>query len=105
FNSPSLTELIQEAQQGKNTAPAAIDRMVQALQTQLESGPLADLQSGSVDGDGFVQEAQDLETSYEQNVDQHLSQVAPHVDYLIKLQGQRIVADLGSLNQQGTVGL
>ena len=68
-------------------------------------GPLADLSSGAVNGDGFVQEVQSLESSYEQNVDQQLSPEFPHVDEMLKLAGQAIVADVISLNQQNTVGL
>ena len=79
--------------------------MLQSLETQLTGGPLADLGSGAVDGDGFVQEVQSLESSYEQNVDQQLSPEFPNVDEILKLAGQAIVADVISLNQQNTVGL
>ncbi|HEV3166138.1 MAG TPA: hypothetical protein VGZ22_19090 [Isosphaeraceae bacterium] len=105
FTGPSLADLIQLAQQGKNTASAGINRMLQALQTQLDSGPLADLNAGTVNGTDFVTEVQNLETSFAQNVDQQLSPEFPNVDKLLKLQGQRIVADVTALNQQSTVGL
>jgi Bacterial Ig-like domain (group 3) len=105
FNAPSLSDLIQGAQQGQYTAPAAINRMLNALESQLTSGPLGDLNSGAVDGDGFIQEVQSLEASYEQNLNSQLSPEFPNVDELLLLQGQRIVADLDSLNQQSTVGL
>ena len=105
FTGPSLSDLIALARAGQNTAPAGINRMVQALETQLTSGPLADLSSGAVDGNGFVTEVQSLESSFEQNVDQQLNPEFRNVDQLIKLQGQRIVAGVISLNQQNTVGL
>jgi hypothetical protein len=105
FTSPSLSDLIALAQQGQDTAPAAIDRMLQSLEAQLTAGPLADLSSGAVDGDGFVQEVQSLESSYEQGVDQELAPEFPNVDEMLKLSGQAIVADVISLNQQNAVGL
>ena len=74
--------------------------MEQALETQLTSGPLADLTSGAVDGDGFVSEVQGLESSYEQDLDQQLSPEFPNVDEILKLQGQQVVADVIALNQQ-----
>ncbi len=105
FSGPSLTALITEARRGKDTAPQTINTMVKALQTQLDSGPLADLNSGAVDGNGFIQEVQSLESSYEQNTDQQLSPEFPNVDELIKLQGQAVLANLVALNQQESVGL
>ena len=79
--------------------------MKQALETQLTSGPLADLTSGAANGNGFVQEVQSLETSYEQNLDQQLSPAFPNIDQILKLAGQAVVADVVSLNQQSSVGL
>ena len=76
-----------------------------ALETQLVNGPLADLTAGNVNGNGFVSEVQSLESSYEQGLDQQLSPEFPHVDEILKLQGQAIVADVISLNQQEAVGL
>lgn len=105
FNGPSLNYLIQEAYRGKNTAPAAIQTMVSALKTQLTSGPLADLNSGAVDGNGLVTEVQSLEASYETNADAQLAPRFPNVDYLIKQQGQRVVADIIALNAQNAAGL
>jgi hypothetical protein len=105
FTGPSLSDLIQQAYSGTDTAPAAIARMEQALETQLKSGPLADLKSGAVNGNGFVTEVQSLESSYEQNLDKQLSPQFPNVDQILKLQGQAIVADVIALNQQESVGL
>jgi hypothetical protein len=105
FQPPDLSGLIRQADRGANTAPAAIDRMVQALESQLTTGPLADLNAGTVDGSGFVQEVSSLVTSYKANADQQLSPQFPNVDNLIKLQGTRILADVTALNQQSTAGL
>ena len=105
FNAPSLSDLIALAHQGQDTAPAGIDRMVSALASQLTSGPLADLKSGTVDGNGFVQEVQSLVASYATSVDSQLLPEFPNVDTLLQLQGQRIVADEASFNQQNAVGL
>ena len=105
FTGPSLTSLIQQAYAGQDTSGATISTMLQALQKQLTDGPLADLSAGTVDGNGFITEAQSLEGSYAQNVDQQLSPAFPNIDTILKLQGQRIVAGLVSLNQQSTEGL
>ena len=105
FTGPSLSGLIAQAFQGKNTSVAAINLMVGALQTQLTSGPLADLNSGAVDGNGFVQEAQSLAASFDQDVDQQLLPHFVHIDTMLKLQGQMVVSDLISANQQESVGL
>jgi hypothetical protein len=105
FNGPSLNDLIFLARQRNDTAGAAIDRMLHALQTQLINGPLEDLTSGSVTGNGFVTEVQSLVSSYMTNVDDQLLPEFPNVDTLLTLQGQRIAADESSLNQQHTVGL
>ena len=105
FNPPDLKPLIALAHEGENTAAATINKMISSLQSQLLSGPLADLNASTVDGNGFVAEVQSLAASYEANADTQLSPAFPNVDQLIKLQGQRIVADVISLNQQSTVGL
>ncbi len=105
FSAPDLSGLIAEARAGRDTAPAGINDMVSALQSQLESGPLADLTSGTVDSDGFVQEVQSLESSYEQAADSQLSPEFPNVDELITEQGQMVVADVIALNQQSAAGL
>ena len=75
------------------------------MQTQLTDGPLADLNSGVVDGNGFITEVQSLVASFNQNVDQQLLPHFTHIDNMLKLQGQQVVANLVSLNQQSTVGL
>ena len=101
FVAPSLTSLITQAEHGKNTSQQGINLMVDALQSQLQSGPLADLNSGAVDVNGFITEAQSLEMSYEQNVDQQLSPRFPNIDALLKLQGQRVVTNLDRLESAG----
>ena len=105
FNAPSLSDLIALAHQGQDTAPAAIDRVLGALESQLTSGPLANLIAGTVTGNGFVQEVQSLESSYSSSLDSQLLPDFPNVDTLLQLQGERIVADVTSLNQQSAVGL
>ncbi len=104
FTGPSLSGLISQAYHGKDTAVATIRTMLSALQTQLTDGPLADLNSSAVDGNGFITEVQSLVKSYNQNVDQQLAHFT-HIDNMLKLQGQQVVANLVSLNQQSTVGL
>ena len=105
FSAPSLNDLIALARQGQDTAPAGIDRMLNALESQLTSGPLADLTAGTVNGNGFVTEVQSLVSSYASSVDSQLLPEFPNVDTLLQLEGQRIVADETSLNQQEAVGL
>src|SRR3954451_23339440 len=94
FTAPSLTGLITQAWQGQDTSRAAINTMLKALQAQLTSGPLADLQAGTVNGDGFVTEVQSLVGSYAQNVNQQLLPHFVNIDQLLLLQGQRIAADV-----------
>src|SRR5208337_2507608 len=79
--------------------------MLSALQTQLTDGPLADLNSGAVVGDGFITEVQSVVASYNQNVEQQLLPHFTHIDNMLKLQGQQVLANLISLNQQSDVGL
>jgi hypothetical protein len=105
FQAPDLTSLIQEAYKGVNTAPEAIKEMVQALETQLTSGPLADLQAGTVDGSGFIGEVASLVASYQSDVSGALSARFPNVANLMELQGTRIQADLNALSQEANVGL
>ncbi len=105
FSGPDLSGLIAAARAGQYSAPAAIDQVVSALESQLTSGPLGDLNSGAVNTSGFVAEVQSLESSYEQYADSELLPEFPNVDELTKEQGQRIVADVISLSQQNAVGL
>jgi hypothetical protein len=105
FTGPSLSGLISQAYHGKDTAVATIKTMLSALQTQLTDGPLADLNSGAVVGDGFITEVQSLVASYNQNVNQQLLPHFTHIDNMLKLQGQQVLANLISLNQQSDVGL
>ena len=105
FTAPSLSGLIAQAYQGEDTARATIKTMLSALQTQLTDGPLADLNSGAVTGNEFITESQSLVASYNQNVDQQLLPHFTHIDNMLKLQGQQVVANLVALNQASTVGL
>ena len=104
FNAPSLSGLIAQAWEGQDTSHAAINTMLKALQAQLTSGPLADLQAGTVNGDGYVTEVQSLVGSYAQNVNQQLLPHFVNIDQLLLLQGQRMVADAVALNQENVVG-
>jgi len=108
FTGPSLSGLITQAFEGKNTAQAAIKTMLSALQTQLTQGPLVDLNSNTVNGNVdagniFVTEVQSLVASYNENVDQQLLPHFTHIDNMLKLEGQQVVANLVALNQQSTV--
>lgn len=105
FNPPSLAGLIEQAHHGVNTAPEGFQVMLHALQTQLTSGPLADLNAGTVTADEFVTEVQNLVTSYDSNVDTQLLPEFKNCDTILKLQGARVVADVTSINQQNFVGL
>jgi hypothetical protein len=108
FIGPSLTTLLTEAKHGQNTAPAVITKMVTALRSQLESGPLADFNSGAVTSNGFIVESQSLELSFEQDlITQKLGRAFPKIDIdqLLRLQGQNVVAGLEAENQQASVGL
>ena len=82
-----------------------IRRSLADLQSQLTTGPLADLNSGVVGGDGFITEVQSVESSWKQSVDQKFLPHFKPIDDLLTLQGQRIVANLVSLNEQAVVGM
>ncbi|MGC8638402.1 MAG: beta strand repeat-containing protein, partial [Isosphaeraceae bacterium] len=105
FAGPSLTNLLQQALRGRSTPGAVSHTMLAALQSQLGGDPLAELNSGVVDGNGFVREVQTLEAGYEQSINQQLLPRFTSLDEMLKLQGQRIVADVTALNQQCTAGL
>ena len=49
--------------------------MLSALQTQLTSGPLADLNAGNVDGNGFIIETQSM-IAFNDSVDQQLLRIS-----------------------------
>ncbi len=106
FSLPSTLDiLIVEARRGKDTAGAAIYQVLSSLESQLTSGPSADLAAGTVDGNGYVTEVQSMYTSYAQAINGKLLPEFPNIDTLLLLQGQRSVTDASSLNQQNTVGL
>ena len=90
---------------GTTPSVVVIRRSLADLQSQLTTGPLADLSSGAVDGNGFVIEVQSVVSSYEQSINQKLLPKLASIDELLTLQAQRITADLVSLNQQSTVGM
>jgi len=102
---PALDILIVQARQGKDTAGAAIYRVLSSLESQLTSGPSADLAAGTVNGNDFVTEVQSMYSSYAQQLNAKLFVEFSNVDTLLLLQGQRIVADETSLNQQNAVNL
>jgi hypothetical protein len=90
---------------GTTPSVVVIRRSLGDLRTQLTTGPLDDLNSGAVDGNGFITEVQSVVASYVKSVDQKFLPHLKTIDQLLKLQGQRIVANLVSLNQQSTVGM
>ena len=101
----SLTSLIAQANKGKNTTQAQINLMVDALDSQLQAGPLADLNAGAVTGNGFISRVQGLEAGFEQYADQQFGSKYRGTDQIVKLQGERVVAGLIALNQQESAGL
>jgi hypothetical protein len=105
FVAPNLSTLIAEALNGKNTAPAVINTMVSALETQLTNGPLADLKAGNVSNDEFNTEVSELVSSFDSNVDAQLLPRFKNVDAIIKLQGTKVETDLASQTAQQTAGL
>src|SRR6516162_2510175 len=68
FVAPDLTPYIQAAFHGRNTGPATIQRMLTSLETQLQTGPLADLQAGTIDKAMFATNVNNLVVSYQSNV-------------------------------------
>lgn len=104
FVAPGINDLIAGAQNGVNTAPATIHRMLAALESQLNSGPLADLNSGAVDQAGFQSEVSALVSSFDTTIGTTLANY-PNVSKLITLAAAATEADVASLVQQQAVGL
>ncbi len=102
---PALDTLIVQARQGKDTSNAIIYRVLSSLESQLTSGPSADLAAGTVNGYGYVTELQSMYSSYAQQLNAKLFVEFPNLDTLLLLQGQRMVADGSALNQQNAVNL
>ncbi|MGC8641029.1 MAG: beta strand repeat-containing protein [Isosphaeraceae bacterium] len=90
---------------GVEPSVVAIRRSLADLRSQLTTGPLADLNSGAVRGDGFIAEAQSVEQGWKQGIDQKYLPRFKAIDDLLTLQGLRVVADLVSWNEQGFVGM
>ncbi|HWE36999.1 MAG TPA: hypothetical protein VG406_10570 [Isosphaeraceae bacterium] len=104
FVAPSITDLVAGARNGVNTAPATIDRLLGALESQLNSGPLADLNSGAVDQAGYQTEVASLVTSFDQSISTLLANY-PNVLELTTLAADAVPADVAALVQQQSVGL
>jgi hypothetical protein len=102
FLAPSVADLMRLGTFGINTGPAAIQRFVNSLQSQLNSGPLANLNDFSIIDHEFVEEVQSLKLSFEQSIDTEFQSSAPNIDQLIKLQGQRISADMVAAYRENT---
>jgi hypothetical protein len=94
-----------EANRGVNTAPATIDTMTGALQSELTSGPLANLNSGTDTRAQFLTDVGTLLTDFNANVDSQLLPRFPNVDAIIKLQGAAVQSELAALDAQETSGL
>jgi hypothetical protein len=110
FTGPSLTDLISQVEHGKNENTAITNRMVQALEVQLQAGPVTDLNSGGAFE--FIAEAQSLESSYEQDVAKQLTgkfgkktDLLGSLGQVLDLDGQRVVANLSSLEHQESAEL
>lgn len=105
FAAPDLSGLIRQADQGVNTGPATIQRMLSALQTQLQSGPLGDLSAGTVGSTDAASEASTLITSFQANVDQQLSPRFPNIDKVLNLEATAIGSEFAALDAQATGAL
>lgn len=105
FTPPDLSGFIQRAQNGANTSMPTINTMVQALQTQLTSGPLAALNAGTITPTDFATEVESLVSSYQSNVDTQLSPAFPHIDTILKDQGTMIEAQLFVIGTELSSGL
>lgn len=82
-----------------------IRRSLADLQSQLRTGPLADLSSGAVNGDDFISEVQIVQADWKQGIDKKYLPRFRAINDLLTLQGQRIVANLVSLNEQAVAGM
>jgi hypothetical protein len=102
---PDLTPYIQAAFHGRNTGPATIQRMLTSLETQLQTGPLAQLQAGTIDMATFATNVNNLVVSYQSNVSLQLSPSFPTITSILTLQGTKVESLVAAVEAQSTAGL
>jgi|GEM_PF-2661546 len=105
FVAPDLTPYIRAAFHGSNTGPATIQRMLSSLESQLTSGPLADLQSGVDTPDTFATDVNDLITSYQSNVALQLSPRFPTITNILNAEGTKVSSLVAAYETQLEAGL
>jgi len=104
FVAPNISDLIAAANRGQNTSQATINREISALQSQLRSGPLADLNSSTGTQAAFVSETNALVASFNQVVDGQLLPRYPNVDAQTKSQGARVQSNFLAQNASNPGG-
>jgi hypothetical protein len=81
-------------QAARETARDTARRLTGALQAQLMAGPVADLNAGRINADGFVAGATGLVGRFKQDVDEQLLPTHPRVAARLKSQADQLLADL-----------
>lgn len=105
FIPPDLTPYITAASHGVNSGPATIQKMVSSLETQLTSGPLADLNAGTDTPDVFATDVASLIASFQSNVQTQLSPKFPNITNILTLEGTQVESQLSVLGTQVSLGL
>lgn len=82
------------ARAGRETVRDTTRRLTGAFEAQLEAGPVADLNAGRIDTDGFIVGVTGLVIRFKQDVDQQLLLSHPRVAIRLTSQADRILADL-----------
>jgi len=98
FTAPNIKDLITGSQLGQKAATTAISRELNALTSQLDSGPRADLKAGTVTQAGFTAEADALLASFDRKVDSAFLPRFGNVDAIIKARGATLQANFLTRN-------
>src|SRR5262245_19215511 len=83
FVFPNVGTVAASARRGARNTPALVTILLTALQSQTTRGPLANLATGAVDGNGFVSEVSSLVASFDARVARRLGRVAPRLVNLL----------------------
>lgn len=105
FVAPDLGPYIASALHGRNTDSATIERMLTALEDQLNAGPLAALTAGTDTAATFPTDVNNLVVSYQASVAQQLSPRFPNITNILISEGTKVEALVAANEAQLNAGL